>query len=60
MDTYSTLENVAIVTLAPEFDNAEVVIEELTRKGVIVSVGKITKCSLKLLSTKIPIRSGKC
>ncbi|XP_072040402.1 N-acetylglucosamine-6-phosphate deacetylase-like [Amphiura filiformis] len=39
MDTYSTLENVAIITLAPEFGNADVVIEELTRKGVVVSLG---------------------
>ena len=39
VDTYGSLDNVIIITLAPEFDNAEVVIEELTRKGVVVSVG---------------------
>lgn len=38
--TYGTLENVAIITLAPEIDNAMEVIHELDKKGITVSIGK--------------------
>lgn len=38
-DTYGSLENVAIVTLAPEKPQALEVIEQLTKANVTVSVG---------------------
>jgi N-acetylglucosamine-6-phosphate deacetylase len=34
------MENVRIVTLAPELNNAPEVIEELTKAGITVSLGK--------------------
>lgn len=37
---YGSLENVRIVTLAPELTNAVEVIEELTKLGITVSLGK--------------------
>ena len=37
---YGSLENVRIVTLAPELKNAIEVIEELTKSGITVSLGK--------------------
>lgn len=36
---YGSLENVAIITLAPEKENALKVIQELTERNVTVSVG---------------------
>lgn len=39
VETYGPLDNVAIITLAPEKDNALDVIEALTAKNIIVSVG---------------------
>ena len=39
-DIYGSLENVRIVTLAPELKNAMEVIEELTKSGITVSLGK--------------------
>jgi N-acetylglucosamine-6-phosphate deacetylase len=38
-DVYGSMENVRIVTLAPELNNAVDVIEELTKKGITVSLG---------------------
>lgn len=38
-ETYGSLNNVAIITLAPEKENALKVIEELTARKVTVSVG---------------------
>ena len=39
-ETYKCLENVSIVTLAPELDNSCQVIKELTDGGIMVSVGR--------------------
>lgn len=39
LETYGTLDNVAIITLAPEKENALKVIEELTARNITVSVG---------------------
>ncbi|XP_033095720.1 N-acetylglucosamine-6-phosphate deacetylase-like [Anneissia japonica] len=39
LDIYQSLDNVAIVTLAPEIDRSDDVIKELRKRGVIVSVG---------------------
>lgn len=39
LDTYGSLENVAIVTLAPEKPQALDVIEQLTKANVTVSIG---------------------
>lgn len=39
-NTYGTLDNVAIVTLAPELDRTQEVIEKLNKKGIAVSLGK--------------------
>jgi N-acetylglucosamine-6-phosphate deacetylase len=38
-DVYGSMENVRIVTLAPELNNATDVIEELTKRGITVSLG---------------------
>ncbi|XP_050299779.1 N-acetylglucosamine-6-phosphate deacetylase [Anthonomus grandis grandis] len=37
--TYGAFENIKIVTLAPELKNSSTVIEELTKKQIIVSLG---------------------
>ncbi|KAL2100885.1 hypothetical protein ACEWY4_002646 [Coilia grayii] len=39
METYGPLDNVAVVTLAPELENSGPVIQELARRGITVSVG---------------------
>ncbi|XP_063233435.1 N-acetylglucosamine-6-phosphate deacetylase [Bacillus rossius redtenbacheri] len=38
-DVYGSLDNFRIVTLAPELENAMPVIEELTKRGILVSLG---------------------
>jgi N-acetylglucosamine-6-phosphate deacetylase len=38
---YGSMENVRIITLAPELNNAVEVIEELTERGITVSLGKL-------------------
>ncbi|XP_023725397.1 N-acetylglucosamine-6-phosphate deacetylase isoform X2 [Cryptotermes secundus] len=38
-DVYGSIENVRIVTLAPELNNAVDIIEELTKRGITVSLG---------------------
>jgi hypothetical protein len=40
LDMYGSLNNVSILTLAPELEHATEVIHELTRRGVKVSLGK--------------------
>ncbi|KAG9279207.1 N-acetylglucosamine-6-phosphate deacetylase [Astyanax mexicanus] len=39
METYGTLENVAVVTIAPELTDSGPAIRELVRKGITVSLG---------------------
>ena len=39
LETYGSLDNVAIITLAPEKKNALKVIEELTARNITVAVG---------------------
>lgn len=39
IQVYKNLDHVAIVTLAPELDNASIVIEELAKNGIVVSLG---------------------
>lgn len=39
LEVYKNLDSIAIVTLAPELKNASTAIEELTKKGIIVSLG---------------------
>lgn len=39
LETYGSLENVAIITLAPEKENALKVIRELTSNNITVSLG---------------------
>jgi N-acetylglucosamine-6-phosphate deacetylase len=38
-EVYGSMENVRIVTLAPELNNAVDVIEDLTKRGITVSLG---------------------
>lgn len=38
---YGKLENIKIITLAPELQNADEIIDKLTKMGIIVSVGKL-------------------
>ncbi|XP_018579723.1 N-acetylglucosamine-6-phosphate deacetylase [Anoplophora glabripennis] len=38
-DVYGSLDNVQIITLAPELDNSSKVIQELRKRNIIVSVG---------------------
>lgn len=42
LDMYGTLDDTAIVTLAPEHDRSEEVIKELVNRGIVVSVGHST------------------
>lgn len=39
LNVYGSLDNVSIITLAPEKKNSDVVIEELVKQGIIVSLG---------------------
>ncbi|KAL1376078.1 hypothetical protein pipiens_017094 [Culex pipiens pipiens] len=39
LDVYGTLENISIITLAPEKERASEVIRELSNRGITVSVG---------------------
>lgn len=39
IEVYQSLDNIAIITLAPEIKGASSVIEELVKKGIVVSLG---------------------
>lgn len=39
MDTYGSLENIKIVTLAPELNGSMEVIKLLSKNGIVVSIG---------------------
>lgn len=41
IEMYGTLDNAAILTLAPEIPNALPVIEELVKRGITVSLGML-------------------
>jgi len=40
MEMYEDLDNICMVTLAPEIPNATSVIEELCKRNIKVSIGK--------------------
>lgn len=48
LDTYGNMDNVKIITVAPELKNALPVIDELSKRNIIVSVGKLLKNILPL------------
>ena len=57
-DTYGSLDNVGLVTIAPELPGALEVVHHLTTKGIKVSVGKFL-CPLSLWHpTSISINSS--
>lgn len=39
-EVYGSLDNIKIITLAPELEDAEDVIQKLSSQGIVVSVGK--------------------
>uniref|UniRef100_A0A2C9K4S2 N-acetylglucosamine-6-phosphate deacetylase n=2 Tax=Biomphalaria glabrata TaxID=6526 RepID=A0A2C9K4S2_BIOGL len=55
LDMYGDLSNVALVTLAPEKQNSLQVIEELCKRGIVVSLGH---SSANLLEGEEAVRSG--
>ena len=42
LEVYGSLDDVSIVTLAPEQPNSTQVIQELVNRGIMVSLGNIT------------------
>ncbi|XP_063415163.1 N-acetylglucosamine-6-phosphate deacetylase-like isoform X1 [Mytilus trossulus] len=54
-DLYGNLDNVAMVTIAPELDRSDEVIKELVKKGISVSLGHTTA---NLVQGEDAIRAG--
>lgn len=42
IDMYGNLDNVCMITLAPEIPNAISVIKELSKRNIKISVGKLS------------------
>lgn len=45
---YGALSNVKIITIAPELPDAPCVIEEMTKRGIKISIGKSCLISFKM------------
>ena len=55
-EVYGCLDNVAMVTLAPELENACDAVEGLVEQGVVVSVGTCPVAWTHLVMTPLNIR----
>lgn len=63
MEAYGSLDNVAMVTLAPELTNSQSVVRELSQRGITVSLGEHRllghiHCACDLKCNKNTMQSG--
>lgn len=63
MEAYGSLDNVAMVTLAPELANSQSVVRELSQRGITVSLGEHRllghiHCACDLKCNKNTMQSG--